>query len=720
MRVIIAEKPSVARNVATALGSAQKKDGYIECPGAYVTWCYGHLVELAAPEAYSEEHAKWSLDTLPILPEVYRTEVKDDGKAQFEAIAKLVSRKDVDEVVCATDADREGELIFRYVMEEIGCTKPCLRLWTSSQEPDAIRAAMKALKPDSDYDGLSDAAHGRSQADWAVGMNLTRLYSVMYGPVLPCGRVQTPVVAELVRREDAIANFKPTDYWNVVARFDGWSAKRRFDDKGEAEAALGKISGASARIVKVEQKAKKEAPPLLYSLTALQKDAATLLGLSAEETLAAAQSLYEKRLATYPRTDSRHITSDLVPDAKAALSAVLKASLAWIPEDGGGLADVSILVDDAKVESHPALLPTASVSAKAVEALGKNERAVLSLISWQLVCALCKPHAYRSTSVVLEIDGLEYTARGKEVLEDGWRAADAAKRKAAGAKAKAEEGDERLPALEEGSSHAVVSADLEEKQTKGPSHHTETSLLEFMETAGKEIDDAGLREIMRGRGIGTSATRASTIAAVIERGYAKRVGKKVLPTFKARALVETCTPALLEPETTARWEAQLSDVEKGELSLSEFMAGIEAFVRETCKDTTPRPAAVELIAKATSRKVVGACPRCKAPVVEKANSWECSSNRYRNEDGEFSLEEGCGLLIPKKVAKKKLPEGAVKQLLERGKTGTVKGFVSKAGTKFDAKLKLTENGVEFLFEDAKNGSSATRRKAGPLRKGGKK
>lgn len=714
-RVIVAEKPSVARNIAAAVGARDRKDGWIEggSGGEIVTWCYGHLVELKSPQEYDPAYEKWSVDTLPILPDEYELKATEDGCEQFETVAALLARDDVEEVVCATDADREGELIFRYVMELAGCTKPARRLWVSSQEPGPIRAGLENMKPDSDYDGLSDAAHGRSQADWAVGMNLTRLYSCMYGPTLNCGRVQTPVVAELVRREDAIAEFKPVPYWNVSVSFEeGFSAKRRFDDEAAAQAAADAAPGTSGTVVRADYEDKTKGAPRLYSLTALQKDAASILGLTAKETLDAAQSLYEKKLSTYPRTDSRHITPDLVEAAKEALGSCIESGLI-APPAGYDASNFAAIADAAKVESHPALLPTTGVTASAVAGLSDDEAGVLALIAWQLAMATGPRHVYKAAAVDVELGGEVYEARGRSVIEAGWRAADAARRDALKKKAKpaAQDGDEddeddgAVPFLEKGATVHAAAAACEEKATKPPSHHTETSILTFMATAGKDIDDDDLRDVMRGRGIGTSATRGPTIDGIVKKGFAERSGGKLLPTKKGRAVVAAVTPELREPETTARWEAQLADVEAGEMSLAEFMDGIEAFVEKTVAEAETNPAAAALIEAAGGRKTVGTCPKCGAPVVEKKRCYDCSSNKYEKADGEVVQTAGCGFRINAYVAGKKLPATAVKSLIEKGSCSTVKGFTSKKGASFDAKLTRDENGkTSFVFDDDKGRS----------------
>ena len=723
-RVIVAEKPSVARNIAAAVGARDRKNGWIEGgpDGEIVTWCYGHLVELKSPQEYDQAYEKWSVETLPILPREYGLKATENGREQFETVAALLARDDVEEVVCATDADREGELIFRYVMELAGCEKPARRLWVSSQEPGPIRAGLESMRPDSDYDGLSDAAHGRSQADWAVGMNLTRLYTCLYGPTLNCGRVQTPVVAELVRREDAIAGFVPTPYWNVVASFEeGFSAKRRFDDAAAAQAATAAAAGACGTVVRADYEDKTKGAPKLYSLTALQKDAASILGLTAAETLAAAQSLYEKKLSTYPRTDSRHITPDLEGDARDALEACEKAGLIALPE-GYAASGFAAVVDASKVESHPALLPTAGVTASAVAGLSADEAAVLALIAWQLAMAAGPKHVYKAAAVDVEIEGEIYEARGRSVLEAGWRAADAARRVALKKKAGAVEGGDEeegdgegaVPFLEKGAVVHVAEADLEEKATKPPSHHTETSILTFMATAGKDIDDEDLRDVMRGRGIGTSATRGKTIEGVVKKGFAERKGGKLLPTKKGRAVVAAVTPELCEPETTARWETQLADVEAGKLSLAEFMEGIEAFVEKTVAGAEAKPEAAKLIEEAGGRKTVGTCPKCGALVVEKKRCYDCSSNKYEKVDGEVSQTAGCGFRINAYVAGKKLPASAVKSLIEKGSCPTVKGFVSKKGATFEARLTRDADGnVSFAFDDKeKTKGKGTRTKRG--------
>ena len=714
MRLIIAEKPSVARNIATALRISSKKDGYFEGSSDLVSWCFGHLVGLAEPEEYDERYAKWSIEDLPIIPTTWQYDVSGDAgaKKQFKVLKGLMARKDVDELVCATDADREGELIFRLVYDKAGCSKPTRRLWTSSQEPDAIRAALQGMKPGEAYDGLAAAAHGRQRADWLVGMNLSRLYTKLYGTTLPCGRVQTPVVTELVRRELSIKNFVPVPYWVVTADLGDFQARAQFDAKDAAEAVMSKARGATARVTNVDSKDKKTAAPRLYSLTTLQKDASRILGLSAAETLAAAQSLYEKKLSTYPRTDSQFLTSDLAGDIPRILDAVVRAGVARV-ESSWETCDAKVLVNDAKVEGHPAITPCASVTKAAVADLKENERNVLALIAWRLVSALGGPFCYTSTSAIVELAEAEFTARGRVVKSLGWKAAESAMRSQLKAKSASKDDDEHdddaaLPELHAGDTRTCEGAECEERATKPPAHHSEESILDFMEHAGRAVEDDELASVLKAKGIGTPATRASIIEGVVKSGYAKRSAKKLLPTEKAYAFVRAVSPALREPATTAEWEQQLAEVETGARSLDDFMSGIEGFVRETVKETRVDSALAEKLSAKAQQTVVGACPVCGQNVVEKPNSYACSSNRYqREEDGTWTRTEGCGFSMPKTVAGKKLSASCAAQLLKKGKTSTLKGFKSKAGKTFEAALRLDADG-KVAFEFAKDGGKRRR------------
>ncbi len=705
MILIVAEKPSVARNVAAAIGAMSREDGHFEGAGYLVTWCLGHLVELADPKAYDERYEKWALEDLPIVPDPWLYEVKGDSgaRSQFSRVKKLMNRADVERVVCATDADREGELIFRLVYDKAGCSKPVVRLWTSSQEPDAIRSAMKDLKPSSAYDGLADAAYGRQRADWLVGINLTRLYTKLYDARLSCGRVQTPVVAELVARESAIKHFKPVPYWVATADLGDFKARCQFDDEADARSVAQDAVGAEGRVEKVEKKNKKTPPPRLYSLTTLQKDAARLLGLSAAETLACAQSLYEKRLSTYPRTDSQFITSDLAGDVERAFSAVQRAGIVSVP-DGCALRDVSVLVNDAKVEGHPAITPTASVDAAAVSALSRDERAVLSLVSWRLACALGEPCEATSTAVSVRLAGREFAARGRHVVHAGWRACEAAcaaMLKGGGRQEPDEqaESEQELPELSEGDVRTCAACEVEERQTKPPSHHTEESILDFMEHAGRSVDDAELASVLKGRGIGTPATRAAVIENIVAHGYAKRSGKRLLPTAQAVAFTAAVTKELKEPATTAAWETQLADVEAGALSLDEFMEGIEEFVAKTVREARAVPELAAVLSAKKAATAVGPCPVCGKNVIEKEHSFACESNVWaKAEDGTFARTAGCGFSMPRAVAGKKLSAAAAKKLLA-GKTVALKGLKKKAGGTFDANVRLAADGkVEFVFD----------------------
>lgn len=719
-KLIVAEKPSVARGICAALGVNGKRDGYFESDKYVVSWCFGHLVSLADPPSYDERYRKWDIANLPILPTEFKTVLRGDASAkkQYGVLKELMHRKDVDEIICATDADREGELIFRLVYETAGCKKPVWRLWTSSLEEEAVLTAMKKLRPSREYDGLAAAAKGRQRADWLIGMNLTRLYTSMYRHKLTCGRVQTPTVAEIVRRQREIDNFVPVPYYNVVADFGDFHATCRMDDKRAAEVLAGQCVGKIGTVQKVDRKNKKDKAPCLYNLTDLQKDANKILGLSAKQTLDAAQLLYEKQLATYPRTDSKYLTSEMKDTASKVVSNILNAGYIDLPVDAKNAKyDINVLVNDAKVESHHAIIPTTQVTSGAFLGLSATEQGVLSLISYRVLIALGSPYAYISTNVEVELCNEVFSARGKQVLDLGWKALeermkDALKKKKE-KKSEEEEEEQKLPELAVGDTRKCVGCESVEKFTKPPSNYTDMTLLEFMASAGKKtVEDEAMRDAMTDdkgswKGIGTSATRAGIIDNIIATGYVERKGKKLIPTELAFALVDAVDDSICDPSMTAEWEMQLSEIENNERSLDKFIGDIGAFCATTVKTSKVNPVIAERF-NAASVKVVCKCPRCGGSVIEKKTRYECATNKYskNEESGKWSRIAGCGFAIWGEVAGKRLSASVVKNLCEKGRSGVVKGFTSKAGKKFDAALKLVDDGesakLEFVFDNSQN------------------
>ncbi len=505
-KLVIAEKPSVAKSIAAVLKATNRKDGYLEGGGFLVSWCVGHLVELADASTYAECYAKWALSDLPILPEHWKYVITPDTKKQFDTLKQLMARDDVTSLVCATDAGREGELIFRLVYEQAKCKKPVERLWISSMEDSAIREGFAHLRPSADYDSLYRAALCRARADWMVGINATRLFSCLYHRTLNIGRVMTPTLALIVQREADIDAFKPTPFYTVTLGLSDFAATgERLADKAQAEAVQAACMAADAAVIKsVERKEKTEKPPALYDLTTLQREANRLLGFTAQQTLDYLQSLYEKKLATYPRTDSRYLTSDMTGSLPVLVNAIAKA-MPFV----SGIAvrcNPAQVVNDAKVSDHHAIIPTQGVKDADLSGLPAGERSLLHLIAARLLCAVGQPYAYAETAVVVECAGYEFKAKGRAVLNPGFKELDGRYRDTLKNKPEPDKEKEAkaLPVLAQGQSCEVVTAGIKEGKTTPPAHFTEDSLLAAMETAG-----AGeMPEDAERKGLGTPATRA--------------------------------------------------------------------------------------------------------------------------------------------------------------------------------------------------------------------
>ena len=619
-KLVVAEKPSVAMSYAKVLGATNRQDGYLEGNGYLVSWCVGHLVELAPPNVYDEKFIKWSIADLPILPQQWQYLVSTSTKKQFGILQKLMNRPDVDSIVCATDAGREGELIFRLVYQQASCKKPFFRLWLSSMEDSAIREGFAHLKPSTEYDALYNAALCRERADWMVGINASRLFSCLYGQPLAVGRVMTPVLAMTVVREAAIAAFVPEKFYTVALTLadGGTASSKRFAQKADAELLLSKCRKEErVTVQKMERKEKSESPPPLYDLTALQRDANRLLGFTAQQTLDYAQSLYEKRLITYPRTDSRFLTEDMA------------ASLPGLVTDTGKAFAVEELVpihvqqviNGSKVTDHHALLPTKSMANADLAALPTGERNVLRLIAARLLCAVGEPHRYAETMLTTECAGEEFTAKGKEVLEEGWKVverkvlADILNRK------------QELTALPNAAENecGILNAELKEGQTSPPKHFTEDLLLHAMETASADSMPEGVER----QGIGTPATRAATIEKLVQKGFLERKGNKktkvLLPTDKGKALITVMPEEIQSPEMTADWETKLLQIERGEMEPETFMTEIKEMISSLVTTTEAAKGANALM----KNKIIGICPNCGKPVVEREKGWFCENRECR-------------------------------------------------------------------------------------------
>ena len=620
-RLVIAEKPSVGAAYAKVLGATNCQDGYWEGNGYLVSWCIGHLVELAPPNVYDEKYVKWSVADLPILPERWLYLVSASTKKQFGILKKLMNRPDVDSVTAATDAGREGELIFRLVYQQTGCKKPVFRLWLSSMEESAIREGFANLKPSTEYDALYNAALCRERADWMVGINASRLFSCLYGQPLAVGRVMTPVLAMTVVREAAIAAFVPEKFYTVALTLadGGTASSKRFAQKADAELLLSKCrKEGRVTVQKMERKEKSESPPQLYDLTALQRDANRLLGFTAQQTLDYAQSLYEKRLITYPRTDSRFLTEDMAVSLPGLVTDVGKTFAVEEPLP----IHAQQVINGSKVTDHHALLPTKSMANADLAALPAGERNVLRLIAARLLCAMGEPYCYAETTLTTICAGEKFTTKGKVVLSEGWKTVE---RKMLGELLGKQKEQAVLPAVQEQSQCSVVSAELKEGQTSPLKSYTEDTLLSAMQAAGADSMPEGVER----QGIGTPATRAATIEKLVQKGLLERKGNKktkvLLPTDKGKALITVMPEEIQSPEMTADWETKLLQIERGEMEPSEFMTEINTMITELVKNTEMKKGANALM----KSKIIGVCPNCGKPVVEREKGWFCENRECR-------------------------------------------------------------------------------------------
>lgn len=588
MKLVITEKPSVAQSIARVIGANKRNEGYLEGNGYLVSWCVGHLVELAPPQAYEERYSKWRVEDLPIVPREWLYLVSGATKKQFSILRTLMGRKDVKSLICATDAGREGALIFRLVYHQCRCKKPFTRLWISSMEDAAIREGFRNLKPGNEYDSLYEAALCRERADWLVGMNATRLFSCLYGQTMAVGRVMTPTLAMVVERDAQIDTFKPEPFWTVEIEMNGMTASsRRFQDKKEAEALTVCLQGAKATVESIETKEKMEKPPLLYDLTSLQRDANRMLGLTAQQTLNAAQSLYEKKLVTYPRTDSRYLTEDM----KEVLPELIGTVAKKYGLTGGDLRVVPVrpnsIFDSSKVSDHHAIIPTRTMPGADLSNLSPEETAILQMISVRLLCTAAEDHRYAETEIQIECGKETFTNKGIQVVQDGWKGIFKY------FYTENEEGDiKQNSVLVEGEAYPVDSARIKESKTSPKKHFTEDTLLRNMETAGAdEIPDDAER-----KGLGTPATRAATIEKLIKRGFVERQGNKkakhLVATEAGKYLVDVMPAQLRSAAMTAEWEQKLLQVERKELKPEAFMAEIEqmlsSLIEERIVEGIPR------------------------------------------------------------------------------------------------------------------------------------
>ena len=679
MELVIAEKPSVAQSIAAVLGATQRKDGYLEGNDYLVSWCVGHLVELAQPESYEETWKKWSYDSLPIIPQEWQHEVKSDTKAQYQILKKLMHDDRVDAVVCATDAGREGELIFRLTYDMAGGRKPMKRLWISSMEESAIRDGFNNLRPGSDYDNLYHSALCRQEADWLVGINGTRLFTVLYGgKALKVGRVQTPTLAMLVDRESKIMNFKKEAYYIAHIMGNGLDAvSEHISDKTEAERTAGACENGQALVTSVVKEEKWVAPPKLYDLTTLQRDANRLFGFTAKQTLEYTQSLYEKKLVTYPRTDSQYLSDDMDGTARNVIEAIFNSLL--FEQDIMFNPDIKRILNSKKVTDHHAIIPTMEIIKQDLEAIPDSEMKVLSLCANRLLCATGEKHIYNSTKAVITCNNTVFKVSGKEVWKNGWKEFDDFFKnsyKTTEDKSDTEE-EKKLPKLCEGMTIAVEQTKVSEHFTQPPKHYTEDSLLSAMERAGAE----NMGDEVERKGLGTPATRADIIEKLVKDGFVKREKKQMIPTEDGMKLITILPDVVKSPKLTADWENELTLVSKGEVTAEQFMSGIKAMVSDLVKTyhSVSNEQKAMFGAGKSGQEMLGKCPKCGADVVKGKFGAYCTGK--------------CGMNVGKALGVT-LSDSQVKSLLQ-GKKILVKGLKGKKGS-YDAYL-IQQNIEEFSY-----------------------
>lgn len=663
MQLVIAEKPSVAKSIADVLGALDRQDGYFEGGGYLVSWCVGHLIELAEPESYGDQWKKWTFESLPVNPEHWQYEIKEDTKEQYDVLYGLLHDSRVDEVVCATDAGREGELIFRLVYEQAGCSKPMKRLWISSMEESAIREGFENLKPGSDYEHLYHSALCRQEADWLVGINGTRLFTVLYGgKVLKVGRVQTPTLAMLVERESKIMNFKKEQYFMAHILCGGVdAATERIDSKTEAEQIAGACRNGQALVTSVVKEEKTVASPKLYDLTTLQRDANRLFGFTAKQTLEYTQSLYEKKLCTYPRTDSQYLSDDMEQTAGNVIKAIFSSIL--FEENMMFNPDIKRVLNSKKVTDHHAIIPTMEIAKADLAALPETERKILSLVANRLLCATGEKHLYETVKAELTCGGYTFATSGKSVLKNGWKDFEDTFKRSFKTMEDKEQEDKKLPELSKGQTFNGVQTKISEHYTTPPKHFTEDSLLSAMERAGSE--DMG--DDVERKGLGTPATRADIIEKLVKDGFVKREKKQMIPTENGIKLITVLPDVVKSPKLTADWENALTLVAKGEMEREDFMADIETMVSDLIH-TYHEVSDEQKKMFAQEQKVLGKCSNCGGEVVK---------GKY----GAFCKNK-CGMNVSR-IMGVALSDEQVESLLT-GKKTLLKGITSKAGKKYDA------------------------------------
>ena len=681
MILVIAEKPSVGAAIGKVLGASSRKDGYLEGNNYIVSWCVGHLVGLAVASSYDERFAKWRYSDLPIVPDEWLFEVPKDKQKQFKVLCDLMRDKRVTELVCATDAGREGELIFRLVYKKAGCTKPFKRLWISSLEDSAIREGFAHLRDSGDYDRLYEAALARSKADWIVGINGTRLYSTLYHKKLVVGRVQTPTLAMLVEREGKITTFHKEKYFNVHISKDSLTADmEKVKTEDEAKAIAAACNKKQAVVSSLKKETKTVTPPKLYDLTTLQREANRYYGFTAQQTLDLVQSLYEKKLLTYPRTDSQFITEDMESTARQVIGIVSRK----LPLFEGRIhePDIGRITNNAKVTDHHAIIPTVQLEKQDLTELPESEQKIIRLIAMRLLSATGEKHIYDETSVTLTCESYEFKAKGKTVVQDGWKSVERCFKETLKSKEK-DEPERSLPSLNEKDILSSVDASITEHYTSPPKPYTEDSLLSAMETAGNaEFDDDTEK-----KGLGTPATRAGIIEKLVKGGFVERKGKSLVPTKDGNNLVCVLPEQITSPSMTAEWENTLMQIERGNADSNKFLSGIVGMTSELVK-AYPFLSDSEANRFDTGRESIGKCPRCGSPVYVGKGNYYCS-----NKECSFCMWEDNKFFSSKK---KKLTKKIAAELLDKGWCRVTGLYTPKRPQLYDAVIRLDDTGGKYV------------------------
>lgn len=719
MKLVIAEKPSVARDIAAVLGATQKKNGYLEGSGYQVTWCIGHLVQLANPEEYDETLRRWKMETLPIMPAQFRYEIVASTKSQFQIVQQLINRSE--EIICATDAGREGQLIFEYVLRLSAPPQNCVirRLWISSMTDEAIRDGFAALKDNTQYQRLYQSARCRSEADWLVGINFTRLFTIRYGTKLTVGRVQTPTLALIVERQQAIENFQAAPYFQLQGQFGNIRALwhrgniNRLEQKEQALKLQQELTGMDGTVTKLDTSRKTEDRPLLFDLTELQREANRRFGYTAQETLSIAQSLYEKhKLITYPRTDSRYLSNDmkpLIPRLLKKIAAVYPESVPFIQQIAAKkLALDKRIINDAKVSDHHAIIVTNNIHQYQPQKLTQRENNVLKLIMIRMIVALSGKKIYDETKLEITLDNQKdiFKATGRIIADEGWtlvertlsaKPANAQEESKADDKEEKEDDQQILTGIALSQRVHLDKIDILEKKTTPPKPYTEATLLTAMEKASREIDDKSLKESMKGKGLGTPATRAGIIEKLITAGYVERRKKNLYPTQQGITFIQLVPESIRQVEMTAQWELQLQEICDGKGNPDQFMQEIRQYVQQTVAENSSMEQVQAVSRKGTLRRVVGKCPKCGQNVIESDKSFYCDGFRMEHKCN-FSLWKNNKYLQARGIT---LTADLAAELLSTGKM-QINDLTSKAGKQYNAVFYMEpgEQYVNFRMEFA--------------------